>query len=61
MHDRVLADGERANWVIPRIESVEEWLDEHEAEHAGLTALQVELKEALERALEEKKHGAPGD
>jgi hypothetical protein len=38
-----------SSWVIPRIESVEEWLDEHEAEHAGLTSLQEEFKKALER------------
>jgi hypothetical protein len=44
---------QRASWVIPRIESVEEWLDEHEAEHAGLTPLQEEFK----RALEEKEPG----
>jgi hypothetical protein len=25
------------SWVIPRIESVEAWLEEHEHEHAGLT------------------------
>jgi hypothetical protein len=42
------ADEDRS-WVIPRIESVEEWLDEHEAEHAGLTPLQEEFKKALER------------
>ena len=39
-----------ASWVIPRIESVGDWLDEHEAEHAGLTPLQEEFKEALEQA-----------
>ena len=38
------------SWVIPRIESVEEWLDENEGEHSGPTALQLEFKEALERA-----------
>ena len=42
-----------ASWVIPRIESVGEWLDEHEAEHAGLTPLQEEFK----KALEEKERG----
>ena len=39
---------EERSWVIPRIESVEGWLDEHEAEHAGLTPLQEEFKKALE-------------
>jgi hypothetical protein len=43
--------------VIPRIESVGKWLDEHEAEHAGLTPLQEEFK----KALEQKEPGAPGD
>ena len=38
------------SWVIPRIELVEEWLDANEAEHAGATALQLEFREALERA-----------
>jgi hypothetical protein len=51
------ADEDRS-WVIPRIESVGEWLDEHEAEHAGSTALQVEFKEALERA--RRQRGAEG-
>jgi len=35
------------SWVIPRIESVGEWLDEHEHEHAGLTSLQEEFKRHL--------------
>jgi len=35
--------------VISRIESVREWLDEHEQEHAGLTPLQVEVRECLEQ------------
>lgn len=41
--------------VFPRIEQVEQWLVEHEQEHAGLTPLQEEYKRALEemRALEE--------
>jgi hypothetical protein len=39
------------------IGDVREWLDVHEAEHAGLTPLQEEFK----RALEEKERGAPGD
>jgi hypothetical protein len=50
VHDQELGDSPRASWIIPRIESVEEWLDEHEAEHAGLTPLQEEFKKALERA-----------
>lgn len=37
------------SWVIPRIESVAEWLDEHEQEHAGLTPLQEQLKAYLEQ------------
>ena len=40
-----------------RIESVDEWLDEHEAEHEGLTPMQEEFR----KALEEKERGAPGD
>jgi hypothetical protein len=44
------ARGPRPSWIIPRIESVGKWLDEHEAEHAGLTPLQEEFKKALERA-----------
>jgi hypothetical protein len=52
---------QRPSWVIPRIESVEEWLDEHEAEHAGLTPTQEEFKQAYEKALEEKERGTPGD
>jgi hypothetical protein len=42
--------GEERSWVIPRIESVAEWLEENESEHAGPTALQVEFREVLERA-----------
>ena len=41
------ADEDRS-WVIPRTESVEEWLDEHEAEHTGLMLLQEEFRKALE-------------
>jgi hypothetical protein len=41
------ADEDRS-WVIPRIESVGEWLDERESEHAGLTPFQEEFKKALE-------------
>ena len=37
-----------SSWVIPRIESVGQWLDEHEQEHAGLTQLQEQLKAYLE-------------
>ena len=40
------ADQNRS-WIIPRIESVAGWLDEHEHEHAGLTPLQEEFKKAL--------------
>ena len=49
VHDGVLGDARRDSWVIPRIESVGKWLDEHEAEHAELTPLQEEFKKALER------------
>ena len=38
-----------------RIESVEEWLDEHEAKHAGLTPLQEEFK----RYLGQEEPGTP--
>ena len=48
VHDQERSDGPRQSWVIPRIESVGEWLDEHESEHAGLTPLQEEFKKALE-------------
>jgi hypothetical protein len=47
IHDGVLGDARRDSWVIPRIESVGKWLDEHEAEHAGLTPLQEEFKRYL--------------
>jgi hypothetical protein len=47
------ADQDRS-WVIPRIESVEAWLDQNEYEHAGLTPLQEELKAYLEE-------GRPGE
>ena len=57
VHDKELGDSPRPNWIIPRIESVEEWLDEHEQEHAGLTPLQEEFK----KALEEKERGDPAD
>ncbi|MEX5637100.1 hypothetical protein [Parafrankia sp. FMc2] len=36
------------SWIVPRLESVASWLDEHEHEHAGLTPLQVEMKKYLE-------------
>lgn len=49
------ADEDRS-WAIPRIESVAAWLEEHEQEHAGLTALQVEYKEALERARQDEEN-----
>ena len=48
VHDQERSDGPRQSWIIPRIESVEEWLDEHEAEHAGLTPLQKEFKQAYD-------------
>ena len=47
VHDKVLADARSDSWVIPRLGSVEKWLDEHEAEHAGLTSLQEEFKRYL--------------
>ena len=56
VHDQERGEGTRPSWVIPRIELVGEWLDEHEAEHAGLTPLQEEFK----KALEEKERGASG-
>jgi hypothetical protein len=34
---------EDQSWFIPRIESVKEWLDEREAENAGLTRLEEEF------------------
>jgi hypothetical protein len=34
---------------------VEAWLDENEQEYAGLTPLQVEFREALERAREQRE------
>lgn len=46
--------GQEKPRVIPRIESVREWLDEHEQQYAGLTATQEEWKEALERARERR-------
>jgi hypothetical protein len=46
--------------VITRIESVREWLEANEAEHAGPTALQVEFREALERA-RERREGQAGE
>jgi hypothetical protein len=55
VHDQVLGGGERASRVIPRIESVGAWLDEHEAEHAGLTPLQ----EGFKRYLGQEKPGTP--
>jgi hypothetical protein len=57
VHDGVLGDARRDSWVIPRIESVEKWLDQHEAEHAGLAPGQEEFK----KAYEEKERGASGD
>lgn len=36
------------SWVIPRIEQVRAWLDDHEHEHAGLTELQKQYKRALD-------------
>ena len=40
---------DRETWVIPRIESVEAWLEENEQEYAGLTPLQEEFRQALEQ------------
>lgn len=37
-----------SSWVIPRIEQVKAWLEEHEHEHAGPTRLQEEWKRAFE-------------
>jgi hypothetical protein len=61
VHDQGRGEGLRQSWIIPRIESVGEWLDEHEAEHAGLTSAQEEFKKAYEKAVEEKERGASGD
>ena len=55
VHDQERSDGSRQSWVIPRIELVGEWLDEHEAEHAGLTPLQEEFK----RYLGQEEPGTP--
>ena len=43
------------SWVISRIESVEEWLDANEAEHAGPGVRRVEFRDALERARGKRK------
>lgn len=43
-----LADQDRS-WVIPRIDQVEAWLDENEADHSGLSPLQEEYKRASVR------------
>jgi hypothetical protein len=48
------------SWVIPRVELVGAWLDEHEGEHAGLSPLGEEFKKAYETALEETERGASG-
>ena len=48
------ADEDRT-WVIRGIESVGEWLDQNEAEHAGPRALRVEFRKALERAREQRR------
>jgi hypothetical protein len=61
LHDQGPGDSQRPNWVIPRIESVGAWLDEHEAEHAGLTPGQEEFKKAYEKALEDKERGTSGN
>lgn len=64
IHDRVGDRDPRPSWVIPRIESVGEWLDGHEAEHAGLTPLQEEFRRALEemqaRGQDEEGGGGSG-
>jgi hypothetical protein len=39
---------DRVSWVIPRLELVEAWLDEHEHEYEGLTPMQVALKKYLD-------------
>jgi hypothetical protein len=39
---------------------VKEWLNENEQEYAGLTAVQVEFQEALERARERRREGGSG-
>jgi hypothetical protein len=57
VHDQERSDRSRQSWVIPRIELVGEWLDEHEAEHAGLTPLQEEFR----KALKDKERGTLGD
>ena len=41
---------EDTSWVIPQIDQVEAWLNEHEQEHAGLSPLQKELQRAIEEA-----------
>jgi hypothetical protein len=61
VHDQERSDGPRQSWIIPRVESVGEWLDEHEAEHAGLTPLGEEFRQAYEKALEDKERGTLGD
>jgi hypothetical protein len=61
VHDQERSDGPRQSWIIPRVESVEGWLDEHEAEHAGLTSAQEEFRKAYEKALEDKQRGTSGD
>jgi hypothetical protein len=61
LNDQGPGDSQRPNWVIPRIESVGAWLDEHEAEHAGLTPGQEEFKKAYEKALEDKERGTSGN
>jgi hypothetical protein len=45
---------QKKTWVVPRIESVKEWLDANEAEYSGPTALQLEFGEVLERAREQR-------
>ena len=47
---------DRESWVVPRLESVKAWLDEHEQEYAGLSPLQEEFR----RALEEREPGSAG-
>jgi hypothetical protein len=43
------------SWVIPRVEALAAWLGEHEHDHAGPTALQVELERE-----HDSRPGAPG-
>jgi hypothetical protein len=50
---------DRESWVIPRLELVEAWLDEHEHEYEGLTPMQVELKKYLDELSGAEGGGSP--